>query len=79
MLTLPNQNVGEALNSPDDDIVTSKIIAGDYRVDVETVYKWAQKGIIPVFRINKRLLRFSRQEVRQAIAKYRVKEQEMAL
>ena len=78
MLAVPKQHVGGALSSLDDDIVTSKTIAGDYRVDVATVYKWIHKGIVPVFRINARCLRFSRREVREAIAKYRVKEQEVA-
>jgi predicted site-specific integrase-resolvase len=77
VLTLPNQNISEALISLDDDIVTSKTIADDYCVDVETVYRWIRQGIIPVFRINTRCLRFSRREVGQAIARYRVKELEV--
>jgi predicted site-specific integrase-resolvase len=74
MLTEQSQNVGEPF-SPNDDIVTAKAIARDYRVYPFTVYKWVHRGIIPVFRINSRCLRFSRREVRAAIAKYRIREQ----
>jgi hypothetical protein len=78
VLTLSNQNVGEALGSPDNDIVTSKTIVDDVRVGIETVYKCVDKGIIPVFRINARYHRFSRREVRQDVARYRIKEEEEA-
>jgi hypothetical protein len=78
MPTLPNQGFGESFASPEDDIVTADILAGDLRTDVTTVYKWAHRKIIPYFRINARCFRFSRREVREALARYRVKELEPA-
>jgi hypothetical protein len=78
MSTQQNQNVGKSFSLPEDDIVTADILAGDLRTDITTVYKWAHRKIIPYFRINARCFRFSRREVRQALAKYRVKEQEPA-
>jgi hypothetical protein len=79
MLTLQNQNLNElALVPEDNDIVSAKIVANDLKIRLETVYRWADRGILPVYRINIRCLRFSRREVREAIARYRVKKREVA-
>jgi excisionase family DNA binding protein len=61
-----------------DDIVTAKILAKDLHADDLTIYKWVRERKIPFYRLNSRCLRFSRREVREALARYRVQEQEAA-
>lgn len=75
MTTLKDKKLSKHSSLPYDDIVSAKILAKDLHLDDLTVYKWVREGIIPVFRINARCLRFSRSEVRAALARYRIQEQ----
>jgi hypothetical protein len=57
-----------------DDFLSAVDLATELRLTPNTIRKWGRLGIIPCFRINSRVILYSRDAVRQGMAKYLLKE-----
>jgi excisionase family DNA binding protein len=75
MPQLQKKDIGKS--SPLPDLVSAEELAKEYEVVVPTVYKWVNKRLIPVWKINSRLFRFDRQEVREALRRSHVPAKEV--
>ncbi|MGA8659545.1 MAG: helix-turn-helix domain-containing protein [Chthoniobacterales bacterium] len=66
-----------AKGSPLPDLVSAEQLAKEYEVVVPTIYKWVNRRLIPVWKINSRLFRFDREEVREALRHNRIPAKEV--
>jgi predicted site-specific integrase-resolvase len=72
----PTKSVA-GLSSPissEDSYTDRRGLAQEYGVSLRTVDNWVRRKIIPVVRITKRCLRFRRNAVRRALAKFEERE-----
>ena len=75
MPQLQQKTIGKPLPLPD--LVSAEELAKEYEVVVPTVYKWVNKRLIPVWKINARLFRFDRKEVREALRRNHISAKEV--
>jgi hypothetical protein len=68
--TAPREKVISQL----DDLITSVDLAEELRLAPNTVRKWTRLGILPAVKIGRNFIRYDRNAVRRAIARYQQKE-----
>jgi hypothetical protein len=70
-----HSNHAQVIASPlSDDFLSAVDLATELRLTPNTVRKWGRLGVIPCFRVNSRVVFYSREAVRQYMAKYLLKE-----